>query len=333
MARSWTRCFLASLMVTASIASAEEMADLTVKVTVPEGTGTVYLAGSLDELGPWNPGLFAMEGMGRERHAKLQVPAGTEVSFKFTAGSWAREAVDMNCMVPPNTTLMVQGDMEHHSTVTRFRSPDQECPWPDPAKWESAIAAFEEEDQKDPPKPGLILCTGSSSMALWHPTLAADLAPLEVLPRGFGGSTINDLMHFADRVVLPYKPSAILVYEGDNDIAAGVFPETVLKRYREFLDLVEEKLPETEVYVLAVKPSTARWDQWERQAKVNDGLRQMAEELDHVTYIDVASPMLGEDGKPRPELFREDNLHMNEQGYALWTEKVREVLLPTATKP
>lgn len=311
----------------ASTATSQDSRTLTITAKVPEGTGTVYVAGNLPELGPWNPSVYAMGGMGPQRTATLQVPDGTEVRFKLTAGSWAREAVDMNCTPPSDTVVTVSGDTTVEVEVMKFRSPDSECPWPDPSRWEEAIAAFEAEDHKNPPASGLILATGSSSIAHWHSSIRQDLAPLDVIPRGFGGSTINDLLHYADRVVIPYKPAAILVYEGDNDIAGGVFPATVLAKYKEFVALVHKELPETRLYILAVKPSPSRWDQWERFQQVNEGLKELCDEDEKLFYIDIATPMLGSDGRPRAELFGEDMLHMNELGYAIWSEQVKAAML------
>jgi lysophospholipase L1-like esterase len=308
--------------------AASEYRTLTIEVKVPEGTGTVYMAGNLPELGPWNPSLFALQGTGRERRAVLEVPEGTEVRFKLTEGSWAREAVDMQCTVPGDSVVLVERDTVYTVEVQRFRNPGQECVWPDPLRWEAAIAAFEAVDRESPPPPGMFLATGSSSIALWHPSIGEDLAPLEVLPRGFGGSTIHDMIHFFPRVVQPYSPSAILLYEGDNDVAAGMFPTTIVRRFEDFFALVREHLPTTRVYVIAIKPSPSRWDQWDRQREVNEALAGICEKDENLFFIDIASPMLCEDGKPKPELFADDMLHINNAGYALWAEKIRAVVFP-----
>ena len=94
--------------------------------------------------------------------------------------------------------------------------------YPNPERFEKAVQAFEAKDKKDPPPASAIVCTGSSSMVGWHKTIRNDLAPLTVIPRGFGGSTMNDVLYYAERVAIPYRPRAILVYEGDNDIACGI---------------------------------------------------------------------------------------------------------------
>jgi len=92
------------------------------------------------------------------------------------------------------------------------------------AKYEKEIQDFESADRKQFPPPGAIVCIGSSSMKGWHSTIVNDLAPLTIIPRGFGGSSMNDALHYVDRIVIPYKPRAVAVYEGDNDIADGISP-------------------------------------------------------------------------------------------------------------
>ncbi|MDP7454994.1 MAG: hypothetical protein QGF62_00260, partial [Gammaproteobacteria bacterium] len=87
----------------------------------------------------------------------------------------------------------------------------------DPTRFEDAIARFEAADKVSPPPAGAIVLTGSSSIARWNNQAQAALAPLTVIPRGFGGSVMEDALYFLDRVALTYKPRAILIYEGDND--------------------------------------------------------------------------------------------------------------------
>lgn len=197
----------------------------------------------------------------------------------------------------------------------------------DPARFEPDVQAFEAADVQAPPPAGAVLCTGSSSIRLWHDTLAADLAPLTVVGRGFGGSNMHDLYHFLDRLVLKHKPRAILIYEGDNDIAQGVPAEHVAEVFGWLLDRIEQELPGCRVYMLAAKPSPARWEHWPEMSRLNAMLAATAQEHGHVTFIDIATPMLGNDGQPRPELFVEDRLHLNRAGYELWRDTIRPVLV------
>ena len=92
--------------------------------------------------------------------------------------------------------------------------------------WAADIEAFEAADAERFPAPGPIVFTGSSSIRLWS-SLEEDMAPLYVLNRGFGGAHMAHVLHFADRIITPYTPRALVLYVGDNDIGAGKTPEVV----------------------------------------------------------------------------------------------------------
>ena len=198
----------------------------------------------------------------------------------------------------------------------------------DPQRFESAIAAFEAADKVSPPAPGGILFTGSSSIRFWHDRLARDMQGLTVIPRGYGGSTMQDAVYYINRVVLPYKPRAIVLYEGDNDIGAYDIPATQVRDlFQLFVAMVHDHLPQTRIYMLAIKPSILRQKYWPQMQSANSLLKAVCESDNRLYYIDVASPLLLPDGSPNPELFREDNLHLNPEGYELWTSVVRPVLM------
>ena len=199
--------------------------------------------------------------------------------------------------------------------------------WRDPDKFEQAIRNFEEADTKSMPPQGAVLCVGSSSIRKWHGELAQDLAPLTVIGRGFGGSNTNDLLYYADRIIIKYKPRAVMIYEGDNDIAQGIKPYEVIAVYQRLLDKIEDDLPGCRVYLLAVKPSPKRWEYWPKMRQVNEGLTELANDREAVTYIDIATPMLDAQGRPRAELFIQDDLHLNRAGYELWRDMIRPVLV------
>ena len=82
----------------------------------------------------------------------------------------------------------------------------------DPNRFEETIRAFEREDALNTPPENAIVLTGSSSIARWNDNAEIALAPLTVIPRGFGGSVMGDVLHYLDRVALVYKPRAILIY-------------------------------------------------------------------------------------------------------------------------
>ncbi len=192
-------------------------------------------------------------------------------------------------------------------------------------QWEEAIRAFERMDETDPPPEGAVLFAGSSSIRMWS-TLAEDFPDEPVINRGFGGSQTSDLIHFAGRIVTPYGPRLILVYEGDNDMAAGKTAEQVFTDYRRFVSLVRNQLPDTRIAFIAIKPSLARRSLMDEMRKANELVEAYAAARDHLDYIDVFTPMLGEDGEPSPHIFLEDGLHMNAAGYAIWTQAIRPYL-------
>lgn len=199
--------------------------------------------------------------------------------------------------------------------------------YPDPERFRGAIDAFLATDAESMPARGAVVATGSSSMRGWHGRIVGDLAPLTIIPRGFGGSNMHDVRYFLDELVLRHEPRAILLYEGDNDVAAGLSPEQILAEFDAVDSGVAERLPETRIYILAVKPSIARWQLWPTMAATNDLLKARADADPRLTFIDIATPMLGEDGEPLAEIFVADMLHMNGKGYDIWRDAVRPVLV------
>ncbi len=192
-----------------------------------------------------------------------------------------------------------------------------------PEAWAEEIVRFEAADRLTPPRPGGVLFVGSSSIRLW-PALEADFPGVNVLQRGFGGSELSDVVHYAPRIVLPYRPRLIVLYAGDNDLAAGKSPVAVFRHYRAFVALVLRELPETRIAFIAIKPSGARWALVEQVRAANALVRRYTASDPRLLYVDVFTPMLGPDGMPREELFVADRLHMNARGYALW----RDLLVP-----
>ncbi|MCY4128949.1 MAG: GDSL-type esterase/lipase family protein [Gammaproteobacteria bacterium] len=194
------------------------------------------------------------------------------------------------------------------------------------SRWEAVIQRFEAADRTNPPPKNAILFAGSSSIVFWR-SLSEDMAPLTVLNRGFGGSQMFELNMFRDRIVTPYEPRAVLVYEGDNDVAAGKQPDEILAEYRDFVDHLKEQLPDTDVYFIAVKPSVRRAHLWSTMVEVNDALKTLADEHDHVQFLDTSTPMLTEEGTVMDGLLVEDGLHMNANGYSIWTDVIMPVLM------
>lgn len=201
----------------------------------------------------------------------------------------------------------------------------------DLTRLEKQVREFEEADKANPPQPGSVLFTGSSSVRHWHKHLAKDFEGLAVLGRGFGGSTMPELLNYMDRLVLPYVPRAVIVYEGDNDLTAGRSVDELLDDYRKFHKRIQRKVPGCRLFVLAIKPSPSRENIWDKAKEANSRLAEWCKSEKNVTFIDVATPMLNDAGKPKPELFLRDRLHMNREGYAIWLNAIKPHLAGFAT--
>lgn len=174
-------------------------------------------------------------------------------------------------------------------------------------------------------EPGGIVAVGSSSMRMWR-SIQSDLAPLSIIHRGFGGSTFDEVLYYVDTLILQNQPRAVLIYEGDNDIAFGVSPQVVADCFQAIVDQVHAVQPDVRFYVMSIKPSLAREKIWTRMQEANQLLESICESNPLLTYIDSSSGMLNPDGSIRPDIFVGDKLHMNEHGYAVWKKSVVPVL-------
>lgn len=187
-----------------------------------------------------------------------------------------------------------------------------------PDKWAADIDRFTAADAAQPPAAGGVVFVGSSSIRLWT-TLAEDFPGVPVINRGFGGSEMADSAFYADRIVIPYQPRLVVVYAGENDIAAGKSPETVLADFQAFRAKVHAALPATRIIYLSCKESPSRA---KVRAQVRAANRLIAADCAtdaRCTFVDVATPLNDAAGGYRPELFREDQLHLLPAGYAIWT--------------
>jgi hypothetical protein len=144
----------------------------------------------------------------------------------------------------------------------------------------------------------MVLFTGSSSIRLWT-DLEKYFPGTPVLNRGFGGSHMEHLVHYADRVIIPYRPRMVFVYEGDNDINAGKTPEAVFEGFESLTGIIREKLPATRIAFIAIKPSPSRWALVEKIKQANLLIRDYAATDKRLIYIDVFSPMLDQAGQGR----------------------------------
>lgn len=200
------------------------------------------------------------------------------------------------------------------------------------ARWGDSLAAFERSDKASPPAPGGVLFVGSSSIRLW-PQLPDDFRQVKVINRGFGGSTMADCSLLAPQLVVQYRPRHVIVYAGDNDLAEGRTPQQVLESFQDFVRTVRAELPDAKISYISVKPSPLRASLMERAREVNGLVSRFLAELPNASYIDVFTPMLDGEGRPRADLYGPDRLHMNAAGYALWKQLVATHILSAPPEP
>jgi lysophospholipase L1-like esterase len=222
-------------------------------------------------------------------------------------------------VIPPGVLLRaftLLGVLFLVPTITRAQPPVE----PGPAHrfdWEESIAAFAAADREQAPPEGAVLFVGSSSIRLWN-NLEKRFGDQPVIKRGFGGSRLSDCTRYIDRLVIPYKPRLVLLYAGENDLAEGKSPQDVLKNFEKFVQEIQSKLPATRVAYISIKPSPARARLIPLARDANRLISEYVTQAKNLDFIDVFTPMLDPDGRPRAELFRADALHLNEAGYTLW---------------
>jgi hypothetical protein len=191
---------------------------------------------------------------------------------------------------------------------------------PDVLAWEDDISQFEQLDRTQKYPDDAIIFAGSSSIRMWS-TLANDMAPYPVIQRGYGGAKLSDFAVYAGRIIAPHPCRAIVLFVA-NDITGGESdksPGEVASLFRYILRTIRKSHPDTPVFWIAITPTAARWSAWSRISKANDMISDVCEKNKNTWFIRTDYAFLDENGKPRTSLFIEDKLHLNQQGYAIWT--------------
>lgn len=193
-----------------------------------------------------------------------------------------------------------------------------------PSVWEwyeDEVAGMEKARAGSPPRAKAIAFYGSSSIRLWH-TLGSDFPERAVVNAGFGGSTLAACAHFCDRLVLPLRPASVVVYAGDNDLGDGRSPEDVRDAWNDLVRRLDAGLGSVPLLFMSIKPSPARRGLLDRIRAANALVREELLKRSEGVYVDLFPSMLTPEGEPRPELFLDDGLHLNPDGYRLWREIV-----------
>lgn len=198
---------------------------------------------------------------------------------------------------------------------------DQHAYWND-------IRSFKKQDSASFPRPGQILFIGSSSFTMWKDVQKA-FPGYPILNRGFGGSTLQDLIYYAKDIVVPYKPKQIVIYCGENDLASSdtVTAGIVLKRFEILFYFIRKHYPVTPIVYVSIKPSPSRQHLMPKMKEANHLIRQFLARRSRTVFVNVFNKMLEPDGTPMKDIFLDDNLHMNAKGYAIWQKAIAPHLL------
>ncbi|HRI21968.1 MAG TPA: SGNH/GDSL hydrolase family protein [Panacibacter sp.] len=196
-----------------------------------------------------------------------------------------------------------------------------------PAFWDE-IQAFKKQDKIKPPPKNAILFVGSSSFRMWTDVQEA-FPGYTIINRGFGGSSLPDVIRYMDDIIIPYKPKQIVIYCGDNDLAANdtVTAQTVADRFKTLITGIRKKLGNVPVAYVSIKPSPSRAMLIPKAMMANQLIENYLKHKNKTAFIDVYHAMVTPDNKPMPDIFKEDNLHMNAKGYAIWQKVIQPYLL------
>jgi len=193
--------------------------------------------------------------------------------------------------------------------------------------WEDDIQRLERLDRTRSYAAESILFVGSSSIRLWS-AIEQDMAPYPVIQRGYGGAKFSDVAWYAERLIYPHRFRALVLFVA-NDIAGSPkdkSPQQVASLFARVVKTVRARYPDTPVFYIEVTPTPSRWAVWPQASRANRMIRRLCDSEPHLHFIATSDQFLDDNGLPRAELFREDRLHLNRDGYRLWSRIIKAAL-------
>lgn len=190
------------------------------------------------------------------------------------------------------------------------------------------IQQFKKEDSAHFPAKNNIVFVGSSSFQKWH-DVQTYFPDKPIINRGFGGSQLTDVIRYANDIIIPYHPKQVVIYAGENDLAAAdtVSAKTVYYRLVKLFTIIRKSMPEVPVMFVSIKPSPSREKFMPKIVEANTMIKQFLQSKKKAVFINVYDKMLDASGKPMPDIFVEDNLHMNAKGYHIWQKAIAPYLI------
>ena len=192
-------------------------------------------------------------------------------------------------------------------------------------KWSKEMQRIEALDAKETDPADAVLFIGSSSIRLWS-DIAADMKPWPVIQRGYGGAKFSDVAVFAEQMLKPHKYRALAIFVG-NDVTGGTddkSPEEVVRLFEHVVATSRRQAPQAPIFLIEITPTPRRWAAWEKINETNAALKKACQSGENLHFISTADQYLTADGQPMPELFKEDKLHQNRDGYTRWSRLIRQ---------
>jgi len=201
-------------------------------------------------------------------------------------------------------------------------------------QWEADIARFDSLNHIENSDENTLLVTGSSSIRLWD-SIHTDLAPFQVMQRGYGGAKISDYCYYAERIIKPHSFKAIVIFIA-NDITGGEgdkSPDEVFTLYKNLVKQLRQRNGNTPLFWIEVTPTPSRWEGNQKVQEASSLIRDYCDKKGSLYFIDTYDCFLTSEGLPDPDWFRSDMLHLNREGYLHWTSIIREALLANGITP
>jgi lysophospholipase L1-like esterase len=187
-----------------------------------------------------------------------------------------------------------------------------------PPFW-SDIVQFKRQDSSHTVPIHPILFVGSSSFTKWT-DVNSYFPGYPIVNRGFGGSTLVDVIRYTYDIILPYDPKQVVIYCGENDLANSekVTPVEIMQRVQTLFAMIRINLPKAKITFVSIKPSPVRAGIQPRVKNANRLISGWIKRQNNADFIDIYGPMLDSKGNMREELYVNDRLHMKPAGYAIW---------------
>ncbi len=196
-----------------------------------------------------------------------------------------------------------------------------------PAFWND-ILAFKKIDSANKPTANNILFVGSSSFAMWK-DVNAYFPGYTIINRGFGGSSLPDVIRYTYDIILPYQPKQVVIYCGENDLASAdsTTAYEVVNRLKTLFGMIRTNLPNTHIAFVSIKPSPSRASIQGKVKVANKKIKAFMATQKNAAFIDIYEAMLDKKGEMREELYIADRLHMRPAGYAIWKKAIQPNLI------